>query len=85
MTILALSLVCAICLCLFKKYKDIRLIKEKIKFEKKRNKKKDSNDKDNKGKQKGCKERGTIHLEVLDNSDIIDEDDNKSNDKKIEE
>ena len=37
--ILALGLICALFLCLFKKYKDIRLIKEKIKFEKKKIKK----------------------------------------------
>ena len=36
--LLALGIVCAIFLCLFKKYKDIKLVKEKIKFEKKKNK-----------------------------------------------
>ena len=39
----ALGIFFAIFLCLFKKYKDIKLIKEKIKFEKKRNKNVDSN------------------------------------------
>ena len=37
--LLALGAVCALFMCLFKKYKDIKLLKEKIKFEKKRNKK----------------------------------------------
>ena len=41
--LLALGIFFAIFLCLFKKYKDIKLIKEKIKFEKKRNKKIDGN------------------------------------------
>ena len=39
----ALGIFLAIFLCLFKKYKDIKLIKEKIKFEKKRNKNVDGN------------------------------------------
>ena len=39
----ALGIFFAIFLCLFKKYKDIKLIKEKIKFEKKRNKNVDGN------------------------------------------
>ena len=38
MILLALGIFCAIFLCLFKKYKDIKLVKEKIKFEKKKNK-----------------------------------------------
>ena len=39
----ALGIFFSIFLCLFKKYKDIKLIKEKIKFEKKRNKNVDEN------------------------------------------
>ena len=81
--LLTLGAVCALFMCLFKKYKDIKLLKEKIKFEKKRNKKLSLNGKSdinkiegNKVKDINCQEnnkdleKDTEKLDVLNESDL---------------
>ena len=76
--LVVLGIFCAIFMCLFKKYKDIKLVKEKIKFEKKRNK--TLNNGSNSGGEKGKdindernnkeSEKNDICLGVLSESDL---------------
>ena len=82
--ILALGLICALFLCLFKKYKDIRLIKEKIKFEKKKNKKIGDKNKDNKGSEEKTGKKESISLDILNESSIDDAEDNNKNEEVID-
>ena len=73
---MVLGIFCAIFMCLFKKYKDIKLVKEKIKFEKKRNKtlNNGSNSEGEKGKdindERNNKDKNDICLGVLSESDL---------------
>ena len=78
--ILALGIFFAIFLCLFKKYKDIKLIKEKIKFEKKRNKKVNENTtKGEKGKDINSNDNSEIENNAVDLGVICENNPNSIN------
>ena len=91
---LAFGAVCALFMCLFKKYKDIKLVKEKIKFEKKRNKKLSLNGKGDINKIEGNKvkdinreennkdfekDKDIVKLDVLNESDLYSYRDSEAN------
>ena len=92
--LLAFGAVCALFMCLFKKYKDIKLVKEKIKFEKKRNKKLSLNGKGDINKIEGNKvkdinreennkdfekDKDIVKLDVLNESDLYSYRDSEAN------
>ena len=86
--LLVLGIFCAIFMCLFKKYKDIKLLKEKIKYEKKRNKnwnQSNSNIVGEKGKDINCKEdnkenkKDMVCLGVINETDLYSYKDNEIN------
>ena len=83
--LLALGIFVAIFLCLFKKYKDIKLIKEKIKFEKKRNKKEDGNTHGEKGKDINSENNTDDEKNSIDLKVICENKSNSINDTEINE